>query len=114
MALPLTPALLEATYEFLRRTPPFHKWNLPPGEVVTFKVTRNAHVQGDHLLVKGKHTIRASSKKTGNTHNLIELMAHEMVHAKCDLEGVRAEHGAEFKRAARAVCKAHGFDEKNF
>jgi len=110
----ITPVLLEAAYEFLRRTPPFNKWGLVPGEIVVFKVTRNAHVQGDHVLVKGVHTIRVSSRKTGSTHNLIELMAHEMVHAKCDREGVRAEHGAEFKRRARVVCKAHGFDEKNF
>ena len=41
-------------------------------------------------------------------------MAHEMVHAKCDAEGVRAEHGAEFKRRAALVCKYHGFDPKTF
>ncbi len=112
--LPLTKELLRGAYDFLRQTPPFKKWRLPPGEIIEFHVTRNPHVQGDHVLRKGQHTIRVSSKKVGATQTLIELMAHEMVHVKCDREGVVAAHGADFKRAARLVCKYHGFDEANF
>jgi len=114
MSLPLTKELLRGTYDFLRLTPPFKKWKLPPGELVDFRVTRNATVHGDHLLRKGQHRIRVSSKKVGATRTLLELMAHEMVHVKCDREGVRSEHGAAFKRAARTVCRYHGFDEACF
>ncbi len=114
MSLPLTKELLRATYEYLRQTPPFKNWKLPPGEIVVFKVTRNASVEGDHMLRNGVHTIRCSSKKTGTTYVLLQLMAHEMCHAKCDRDGARSEHGAAFKRAARSVCRYHGFDEANF
>ena len=114
MTLPLTPALLRATYDFLRQTPPFKRWNMPPGDEVKFHVTRNLEVQGDHLLNARIHTIRVSRQKTGTTRVLIELMAHEMVHVKCDAEGIRSEHGREFHRRAALVCRYHGFDPRNF
>ena len=114
VTLPLTKDLLRGAYDFLRMTPPFKKWKLPPGEIVKFVVTRSPTVQGDHILVKGVHTIRVSCKKVGATSTLMELMAHEMVHVKCDRDGVKSEHGADFKRAARLVCKYHGFDEASF
>ncbi len=114
MTLPITPALLRATYDFLRVTPPFKSWGLPPGEDVVFKVTRSRNTHGDHLLHNGVHTIRVSCIKVGYTAVLISLMAHEMVHAVCDLEGVRSAHGKAFKRRAAAVCRYHGFDPMEF
>jgi len=43
-------------------------------------------------------------------------MAHEMVHLYIWRKGSkdRAEHGAEFKKLARLVCKHHGFEEATF
>ncbi len=41
MTLPLTPEMLRACYEFLRSTPPFRRWSLPPGDEIGFHVTRN-------------------------------------------------------------------------
>ena len=42
-------------------------------------------------------------------------MAHEMVHIYNVSKGhTRSEHGAEFQRCARLVCKHHGFDQKMF
>lgn len=112
--LPLTADLLRASYDFLRHTPPFKKWKLPPGEVVEFIATRSNTVSGDHLLHDGIHRIRISSKKVGATDTLIALMAHEMVHVKCDRDGITSEHGAEFQRCAKSVCKYHGWDLANF
>ncbi len=112
--LPITADLLRATYDFLRHTPPFKKWKLPPGEIVEFVANRNNTIQGDHLLLKGVHRIRISSKKVGATDTLIALMAHEMVHVKCDRDGVVAEHGKDFWRAAKSVCRYHGWDLANF
>lgn len=114
MTLPLTPDLLRATYDFLRHTPPFKGWVLPPGHEVRFRITRSRSVQGDHLLEGGVHTVRVSCRKTGNTYVLVELMAHEMVHIMCDREGVRSERGSRFIRLAKTVCRHHGFDPKNF
>ena len=114
VTLPLTPALLRATYDFLRQTPPFKNWVLPPGCEVRFRVTRSRTVQGDHLFEGGVHRVRVSQHKTGSTHTLVELMAHEMVHVVCDREGVRSEHGGRFRRLANTVCRYHGFDPKLF
>ncbi len=114
MPLPLTPKLLRVSYEFLRETPPFRNWRLPEGAEVKFHVTRNRLVQGDHRMENGLHIIRISSAKIGNTHTLLEVMAHEMVHAACDRDGARSEHGRDFHRRARLVCKYHGFDSKSF
>ena len=114
MTLPLTPTLLRATYDYLCQTPPFTRWHMPPGREVRFRVTRSWTVQGDHLLEKGRHTVRVSSNKSGTTHTLLQLMAHEMVHVVCDRDGVRSEHGREFRRRAASVCRYHGFDPRNF
>jgi hypothetical protein len=114
MTLPLTPDLLRASYNFLRATPPFKSWGLPPGEGVKFRVTRSRKTQGDHLLLNGAHTIRVSCVKVGYTASLLALMAHEMVHVVCDREGVRSEHGASFKKRAATVCRYHGFDPAEF
>ncbi len=114
MTLPITPDLLEAAYVFLCATPPFKRWGLPPGDEVKFGVTRSRKTQGDHVLHDSTHYIRVSSAKVGHTASLLALMAHEMVHAACDREGVRSEHGAAFKKRARAVCRYHGFDPMEF
>ena len=112
--LPLTPELLQATYDFLRATPPFKWWRLPPGEEVTFKVMRKVWTRGDHWLKNGKHTIRVSEVNTGRTYALLMVMAHEMVHVVCDNNCVRSTHGAAFKKKAAKVCQYHGFDLKMF
>ena len=114
MTLPITPELLRAVYAFLLETPPFKRWGLPQGEDVIFQVTRNRKTQGDHLFINGVHTIRVSRVKIGYTAGLIALMAHEMVHAACDIERVRSEHGREFRKRAEEVCLYHGFDPAEF
>lgn len=106
--------MLEAVYDFLRRTPPFKNWGMPTSGEVMFRITRSTRTQGDHLLHRGRHTIRVSSRKVGHTWVLVELMAHEMVHVVCDRDGVRSEHGAEFMKRAILVCRYHGFDPKHF
>ena len=77
-------------------------------------MTRNKTTCGDHLLENGVHRIRISSNKVSTTNVLVELMAHEMCHVKCDRDGVIAEHGADFLAAARTVCRIHGWDPASF
>ncbi len=109
MALPITPDLLEAAYDFLCATPPFKSWRMPPGDEVKFGVMRKADTRGDHEKQRnGQHMIRVSSTNTGCTDALLRVMAHEMVHVICTRE--RAMHGAAFQKRARAVCRYHGFD----
>jgi hypothetical protein len=44
-------------------------------------------------------------------------MAHEMIHQHQQRQRTdtpNTEHNAEFMRLARAVCRHHGWDEKEF
>ncbi len=113
--LPLTPALMEATYEYLRATPPFSRWRLPHADDIEFRVTRHRDRHGQCVTDGDRHIIVASEIKIRRTHSLIELMAHEMVHVHCHRQGeMRAEHGAVFRRHAATVCRYHGFDPGTF
>jgi len=116
--LKITPTLCEATYEMLRCTEPFSKWNLPEGEDVRFKVTRHPHRMGTHRRLKGKHEIEISSACVGQLPTLTETMAHEMCHMhEENTPGLcsRAAHGRVFKALAARVCKVHTcFDPKRF
>lgn len=117
MTLPLSAEMLEASYDFLRTTPPFNRWNLPDGEDVQFTITQSRKTMGTHCLFNGKHCIEISRRLVGHTSTLMSLMAHEMVHAhqkatKTDTPGV--EHNEAFRQFGRQVCKHHGFDPHEF
>ena len=112
MTLPLTPRLLQAAYEFLCQTPPFSRWKMPTGDDLRFRVTRSINTRGAAV---GMEEINISSLNIGRTDSLVMTMAHEMIHIYNVSKGyTRSEHGAEFKRCARLVCKHHGFDLKMF
>lgn len=118
--LHLTPEILRAAYEYLRATPPFNRWGLPPADEVEFHVTRHVDRRGDWNCYQkksgGGHIIRISSVYIGRTDSLMEAMAHEMVHARCEILGDKtsAPHGGNFKRLAASVCRRHGFDVRQF
>lgn len=114
MSLPLTPDLLRSAYEFLRSTPPFRSWKLPPGESVRFHVTRHRDREGDHGVEKGVHVVRVSSRNIGHTESLLIVLAHEMVHMYQEAQKVRAAHNPAFCRLSRRVCRYHGWDPKVF
>lgn len=109
-ALHLTPEVLAGAYSFLRTTKPFVRWNLPPAHDMTFKITKSLTDAG---YCKGRE-IGISSKCSGHTHSMLATMAHEMIHLHLDEKGVKAHHGADFKRCAKQVAKAHGFDYARF
>lgn len=120
MALQLTPAVIAGAYEFLRLTPPFRAWKLPPAGEVEFVVCRHRMQLGYHRGIRRKvrsHEIGISENCVGHTNTLLKTMAHEMIHqhqqrARTETSG--AEHNAEFIRLARRVCRFHGWDEKEF
>ncbi len=107
----LTPAILEAAYDFLRATPPFRRWRLPPGEEVTFKVGLRDDERGYYQWA-GSHAIGISAGCIGRTESLVETMAHEMIHLYQYHRGTdtSANHNAEFRRLVELVCRRHGFD----
>lgn len=116
MTLRLTPTILEASYQFLRSTPPFNRWHLPDGEEVEFHVGRGKTHHGEYEPGEtAEHRIIVHETNVGFTSTLLESMAHEMIHVKlAGTTHAKAEHGAEFRKLARLVCKYHGFDPKRF
>jgi hypothetical protein len=111
----LTAPILQAAYDFLRTTLPFRRWNLPPGEDVDFKVSKDHSAIGTYQI-RDDHTITISGARVCHTATLIVTMAHEMVHLAQVEDGsaTRTMHNAAFRRMAKLVCKHHGFDPKEF
>jgi predicted SprT family Zn-dependent metalloprotease len=114
MSLKLTPDVLRAAYEYLRATPPFRRWGLPPGEEVHFYVNNLAKSRGEHWSLGDRHHIGISKKCIGSTEALMPVMAHEMCHARQVLIGDRSEHGKPFQKMADQVCRHHEFDRRLF
>src|SRR6185437_13045307 len=83
MGLPLTPALIAGAYEFLRLTPPFKGWKLPPAGEIEFVVSRHRNHVAYHRGLRRKtraHEIGISEVCVGHTDTLLRAMAHEMIH----------------------------------
>jgi hypothetical protein len=121
MTLRLSPAILEAAYEFLRVTSPFRGWKLPHADEVEFTVSRDPTINGAHSWhidgpEAGTHCIYISEVRVGHIATLIRIMAHEMVHLHLKLSGKTdaGEHGANFQRCAAIVARHHGYDPKEF
>ncbi|MBV9548892.1 MAG: SprT-like domain-containing protein [Alphaproteobacteria bacterium] len=119
MTLPLSPVMLARAYDYLRSSPPFIEWRLPPSRTLLFRVTRHAdrfsHVRG-YIRSQGAE-IAVSERKVGSSRVLIECMAHEMIHLHQHLqrsETPKTQHNAEFEALADLVCRLHGFDRKTF
>lgn len=116
MTLPLTPDVLEGAYEYLRRTRPFRDWNLPEPEDVKFKITRNKDTFGSYQIDGTDHIISISARLIGRTDQLLQTMAHEMVHLHQECAGMwdRNPHSKAFLKLAARVCYYHGWDPKVF
>lgn len=119
MTLRLTPDMLAAAYEYLRKTYPFNEMNLPPARKVKFSVKhyrdRFSHMQGYRRSTDVE--IAISSKFVGSTAVLMASMAHEQIHLHqhtTKTETPKTQHNAEFVELADRVCEAHGFDRKTF
>lgn len=119
-----TPELIQATYEWLRLTPPFDGWGLPDGDDLSFKVlgtrakARGSRYSrfGDYSRDGAKREIRVSYLGARNAGTLLATVAHEMAHLAQDVHDAPLGHGASFKAMLRAVAKYHkiGLDPKTF
>lgn len=121
MKLPLTPEMLEAVYEWLRSTSPFRAWGLPHADDIEFRVLlakdRGAHYRGP--LTEDVHPeIGVSVNGIENYCDLHACMAHEMIHLWLDRngrdDGEAEPHGSNFIKAAKRVCRYHGFELEKF
>ena len=106
---------LRAAYDFLRTTPPFDKWNLPPGEAVVFHVGHKAEDYGLYEWRGRRHHLTVH-RGAVRTNLLVMTVAHEMIHlhmreSRVDRGG---EHNATFHRLADRVCRIHGWPRERF
>jgi hypothetical protein len=115
MTLPLTPEMVESAYEFLKTTPPFNRWKLVPADEVAFHVTSARDYMGRYDFDGKSHSISISMRMVGHTDTLFRTLAHEVVHMRQVLRGIRPAvlpHNGEFKKMTARIAKYHGFDPK--
>lgn len=116
MALPLTPQIVAAAFDFLRATPPFKALGLPPSDEVKFTVNRHRTWLGS-CLGGPTSEIAVSSHIVGHTDTLLRVVAHEQIHLYqylSNTETAKVTHNAAFYRLAKRACKYHGWDERIF
>ena len=115
-ALDLSPETISACYDLLRGTRPFSRWRLPEASALKFRVYRSKAERGELEKSGDVLTIGVSERSNGHLYSLLETLAHEMVHLRLIVLGVKSwdAHGAHFDRLAQQVCLAHGFDPKAF
>ena len=106
--------VLAAGYDFLRATPPFRGWKLPPAYEIGFAVVASCRVFADLTMQDGMPIIRVSEATNGHTVTLLATLAHELCHLRQFRFGDSGNHNALFHRLARSVCRAHGFDLRSF
>jgi SprT-like family len=119
MALKLTPIVLRKAYDFLASTEPFCRWRLPNGDTIKFRILRAEHTDAYvRWPVKGKTELGISATRNGHVETMLASMAHEMIHlheADCKIRTRNDKHhGAAFRKWAKQVCAAHGFDYAQF
>lgn len=108
----ITVHMLRAGYELLRTTPPMRGWRLPPGDEVEFQaIPIKAHA-ADYRFVDGTHVIRLNLRRHANLGSVLRTLAHEMCHMRQQIAAPRdvSHHGKYWKKCARQVCRAHGWD----
>lgn len=109
----LHPAQVQHLYDTLRVLPPFSKWKLPLSQGIIIKVIRSKEVMGDYE--PDPHTLRVSSVMCQDMLQVLETVAHEMVHLSLDREGLdHSNHDDHFKARASEVCKAWGWKPETF
>ena len=115
-----TPDILRAAYEFLEKTPPFSKWNLPDADDVKFVAAKSRAYAGRCTMFAPaddpKFCIDISIRKQKHTVSLMATMAHEMIHVHMGHACFKGKnhHDEAFWALAKQVCDEHGFDIGTF
>src|SRR5258708_4048479 len=120
MTLPLTPETLAAAYDYLRTTPPYCRWKLPPAQVVKFTVGKFRQDYGAYQWDGKQQNITMSANAIGQTATLMRYTGHEMIHLHLEEQGLESRtggkdtHNAVFRKLAAQACRYHGWDPKAF
>jgi len=119
----VTARQVRATYELMRRLPPYCGWDLPAANNgITFGVNGCRSEFGRYIHLgcgvghPGFHRIEISRHNVKTCHALIVTMAHEIIHLHQQLTKTysRSQHNREFLRLAKHVCRTLGFEAKGF
>ncbi len=116
MSLHITPEIIRTAYEYLRSTMPFKRWKLPIADEVEIRVIIHKTLLGQWCKTS-HHIIKINNKYIGTTLNLLQTIAHEMIHIAQDIakkDSKNIEHNKDFYRRLSLVAKYHGFDPKWF
>jgi SprT-like family len=105
---------LRMAYIYLEGCRPFRNWRLPCTSEIVFKVNKSEMIQGEYEC--DPHTIHASTHHNHTWLDVLETVAHEMVHLVCEQhnEIKHHEHDKKFKKRAEQVCKWFGWDVSTF
>jgi len=120
MTLHITPEMVEACYDFLRTTPPYKGWKLPPGEMIKFVISLSPKHFAQYWWNGSQHVIEISANSIAHIDTLVEKLCHEMIHLELEIKGLESKtgganvHNAAFRKRAALVCKYHGYDPKAF
>lgn len=116
----VTPKRLKSVYVLLRAHPPFDRWGLPEVADIKFEILSDEDIGEYSLDHNDRHCIAVNADKHLSLHQVVETVAHEMVHLRQELigrlpaEGGEKAHNAEFRKLARVVCRTLGFDVQRF
>lgn len=124
---PITIDVMRQTYELLAACPPFVDWNLPPSEDISFGRTHlkdlrgryYAHAYAGHTKDASKikkQLIRINPRYNRTMDDLLQTMAHEMIHLHEHRSGMmtQAQHSEAYLMIARDICKRYGWRSDSF
>ena len=111
----LTPEILAKVYDRLAKSPPFSGWEMPPRELMVFKITKNKKRRGYFRPLNSGIVISISEKYNTTRRQVEATMAHEMIHAHLEMVSPDGpHHGHEFQACADLVCERLHFRRKGF
>lgn len=99
--------------------PPFNRWPMPDPKEVKFELLADSDIAEYSVDWNDRITIAVNADSNLTLLQIVETVAHEMVHVRQDQLGrlpevKQAKHNAEFRRLARLVCRDLGFDVQRF
>lgn len=113
----VTDERVREAYLFLRGIPPFSRWNLPPASECIFGLLLGESHHAEYIR-DGKHFILVNADTHITLTDHLMSVAHEMVHLRQELLGrlpIHADgHNTEFRRMAKQICAATGWDLQKF
>jgi len=109
----LTPYILESLYLCMAACHPMRKWDLPPPELIQFKVTRESDAMAtyryDESLEK-PHIITISRLRNEHFDTVQRSLAHEICHMSFWKTNNWDKHGKAFKIRTRQIAREYGWD----